>query len=86
MLADMRDIVFLFGAGASAGAGNILPERPPLGAELFSELLRLFPGSWGLVPQDIQNRLLADFEDEMGALVETIGMGELRGRDDRPQA
>jgi hypothetical protein len=25
-------IVFLFGAGASAGAGAILPERPPLGA------------------------------------------------------
>src|SRR3990170_7499469 len=39
--------VLLFGAGASFGAGDILPERPPLGRQLFGELARCFPSSWG---------------------------------------
>src|ERR671911_3068747 len=32
-------IVFLFGAGASYGSGECFPYRPPLGKDLFSELL-----------------------------------------------
>ncbi len=70
----MRDIVFLFGAGASAGAGGILPERPPLGVELFGELERLFPGSWGALPPDVAAGLRANFEEGMAALAGRYGM------------
>lgn len=47
------ETIFLFGAGASKGAGNCIPEIPPLGAELFTELTRCFPMSWGSLPQNI---------------------------------
>ena len=33
-----RDIVILFGAGASYGSGHVLPQAPPLGAELYDAL------------------------------------------------
>ncbi len=49
----MQDIIFLFGAGASKGAGSILPEAPPLGNPLFYELIKSFPGSWGGLPKEI---------------------------------
>ena len=42
--------VVLFGAGASYGAGGIVPESPPLGADLYAELRRCFPQSWGAMP------------------------------------
>lgn len=58
-------LTFLFGAGASAGAGAILPERPPLGAELFRELRRLCPGTWGSLPASIGAELEVDFEAGM---------------------
>ena len=46
--------VILFGAGASFGAGDVYPvERPPLGDQLFGELARCYPGSWGALPPDI---------------------------------
>ena len=70
----MRDLIFLFGAGASAGAGCVLPERPPLGTQLFPELRRLFPGSWGSLPSSIQGRLEIDFEDGMAMAAQQIGM------------
>ena len=51
----MRDIVFLFGAGASYGAGSILPEQPPLGFQLYPILENLCPSTWGSLPQNIKD-------------------------------
>ena len=43
------DIV-LFGAGASHGSGPTQLGTPPLGNQLYAELTRAFPGSWGSLP------------------------------------
>jgi hypothetical protein len=51
----MRNIVFLFGAGASFGAGSILPETPPLGNQLFKELQKICLGTWGQLPSEVTN-------------------------------
>jgi hypothetical protein len=69
----MRKNVFLFGAGASHGAGSILPERPPLGLELYSELARLFPGSWGGLPLRVASVLAKDFEKGMEVIYAEFG-------------
>ena len=69
----MRKNVFLFGAGASYGAGSILPERPPLGLQLYPELARLFPGSWGALPSRVASVLVKDFEKGMEALYAEFG-------------
>jgi hypothetical protein len=61
----VRDIVFIFGAGASYGAGDILPESPPLGFQLYRELARIYPGSWGALPEEVANALMSNFEDGM---------------------
>jgi hypothetical protein len=42
-----RDIVILFGAGASYGAGHVLPQAPPLGANLYDALAAQYPKEWG---------------------------------------
>jgi hypothetical protein len=42
-----RDIVILFGAGASYGAGCVYPEPPPLGEKLYDALATAFPNEWG---------------------------------------
>ena len=42
-----RDMVILFGAGASYGAGHVLPQAPPLGADLYDALAALYPKEWG---------------------------------------
>jgi hypothetical protein len=42
-----NQIVFLFGAGASKGAGHILPYDPPLGTELYGRLEERFLKEWG---------------------------------------
>ena len=68
----MRDIVFLFGAGASYGAGDILPESPPLGLQLFGELARIYPGSWGALPGDVHDALSANFEIGMAMVYERL--------------
>lgn len=70
----MRDIIFLFGAGASYGAGEIIPERPPLGIQLFTELARIYPGSWGKLPPDIQMAFSANFEVGMTEIYKQLGM------------
>ena len=57
-----RNIAILFGAGASYGAGSILPERPPLGNQLFLELQRLYPNSWGTITEDLKSAFLENFE------------------------
>ena len=69
----MRDLVFFFGAGASHGAGGILPERPPLGSMLYSELARLFPHSWGSLPADVASALGENFESGMGVIYDRMG-------------
>ncbi len=65
-----RDIVFIFGAGASYGAGDILPERPPLGGELYGALSKHFGSSWGALSPEIAARFEEDFEKGMGLLYE----------------
>ena len=42
-----RSVVILFGAGASYGAGNVLPYPPPLGRDLYDKLSDEFPATWG---------------------------------------
>jgi hypothetical protein len=42
-----RDIVILFGAGASYGAGHVLPQVPPLGPNLYDALAAQYPDKWG---------------------------------------
>lgn len=49
-------IVFLFGAGASYGAGHIDPKRPPLMPYLFDELKDFRPAQWGESSRLWQNR------------------------------
>lgn len=58
----MKSIKILFGAGASYGAGSILPERPPLGNQLFNELQRIYPNTWGTIDGDLQALFIANFE------------------------
>jgi hypothetical protein len=67
----MKDIVFLFGAGASFGTGFIIPEKPPLGSQLFQLLYDLYPKSWGAIPTEIKNKFdNENFENGMGELYE----------------
>lgn len=42
-----RDIVILFGAGASYGADHVRPQAPPLGAGLYDALATQYPSEWG---------------------------------------
>ncbi len=69
-----RRVVVLFGAGASFGAGGILPEAPPLGQNLYEALSRLYPGTWGLLPAEIQAAFHADFETGMQLVYEKLGV------------
>jgi len=70
----MRDIIFLFGAGASFGAGGILPERPPLGLQLYPILERIYPSTWGALPSDVREIFREDFEAGMQIVYERWGM------------
>ena len=56
---------FLTGAGASYGAGRLLPKAPPLGVGLYQDLAREFPDSWGNLPPDCVGPLQRDFEEGM---------------------
>jgi hypothetical protein len=53
---------FLTGAGASHGAGELVPKPPPLGHDLFDELASRFPRSWGALPSQYASLLCRDFE------------------------
>ena len=66
--------IVLFGAGASHGSGAALPVAPPLGSGLFDILARLFPGTWGQVPQDVHAEFRRDFEAGMALLLQRHGM------------
>jgi hypothetical protein len=63
-------VAFLFGAGATKGAGGVQPE-PPLGAELYERLQASFPDSWGsLITPDEDEAFQGDppFEPGMDML------------------
>lgn len=62
--------VILFGAGASYGNGDVVPERPPLGNRLFDELVRCFPQSWGAMPTEVADAFRANFEQGMALVWE----------------
>lgn len=72
--ASARSIIFLFGAGASHGAGDILPEAPPLGLQLYGELARIYPGSWGSLPREVCEALKANFEDGMQVIYDRMSV------------
>ena len=60
--------IILFGAGASNGAGHILPKAPPLGKDLYAELARYYPPSWGSLPKEIKDSFGDGFEQGMRVL------------------
>ena len=64
--------VVLFGAGASYGAGDIMPYNPPLGHQLFEALARYSPHTWGSLHDDVskQFKLNSNFEPGMRAIWE----------------
>jgi hypothetical protein len=57
-----RRIAFVIGAGASAGAGSIVPTTPPLGRELYGRLVREYPNSWGKLAPKLEAVFETDFE------------------------
>ena len=60
-------IVIVFGAGASYGAGHVLPEAPPLGENLYSALATQYPNEWGSGSQlgKWADKFRHDFEQTM---------------------
>lgn len=67
----VRETVFLFGAGASHGARDIIPEQPPLGPQLYGVLAHIYPNSWGRLPDNAQERFeRGNFEDGMEVIYE----------------
>lgn len=68
-----KNIVFLFGAGASYGCGGTRPERPPLGFQLFNILRQNYPASWGALPEDVSKVFDVDFEQGMQLIYERFG-------------
>ena len=62
-----HEVVFLFGAGASKGAENILPCEPPLGSDLYDKLAERYPNEWGHGSQlgRYSEGLRRDFEKAM---------------------
>ncbi|HEU5002995.1 MAG TPA: hypothetical protein VFW71_09480 [Actinomycetota bacterium] len=59
-------ITILVGAGASFGAFDEGPSRPPLGNQLYDRLVATYPGSWGELPKWIQDEFQGDFGFEAG--------------------
>jgi len=60
--------LFLFGAGASKGCGEIYPYSPPVGNELYLSLCNEYPESWGRIPSELDTIFLESFEMGMNAL------------------
>jgi hypothetical protein len=69
----MAKRVFLFGAGASFGAGYIRPEKPPLGFDLYGELCKSYPGSWGSYPDKYKAVFRTNFEAGMDIVYNEYG-------------
>ena len=68
MLRSVPDRVFLFGAGASYGAGPTIPENPPLGPDLFEALAKQYWHWEDLRTRDWMSIFASDFEQGMGRL------------------
>jgi len=62
-------IIFLFGAGASFGSGQVDPCPPPLGYNLYPALKRLYPTTWGSFNSDLQSKFVDNFENGMADLI-----------------
>lgn len=62
--------VFLFGAGASFGSGQVDPCPPPLGGDLYAALKRIFPVTWGSFDSSLQSKFTNNFENGMAELIE----------------
>jgi hypothetical protein len=62
--------LILLGAGASSGVGGVLPSAPPLGRNLYKELAREFPETWGRVPPPLAAEFDGNFEIAMSRLWE----------------
>nr|WP_294793324.1 hypothetical protein [uncultured Mucilaginibacter sp.] len=65
--------IFLFGAGASFGSGQVDPCPPPLGSDLYSALKRIYPSSWGSFDSTLQYKFNTDFETGMAQLIDQTG-------------
>jgi hypothetical protein len=68
-----KKLTVLFGAGASYGCGySDISKRPPLGYQLFDELVKEYPNSWGkYVPADLKEIFRSDFELGMAHMWES---------------
>jgi hypothetical protein len=66
--------VVLFGAGASFGSEQAAPV-PPLGTQLFDELVRFAPATWGALPDPWPGRFRGNFEPAMAAFINNGGFG-----------
>jgi hypothetical protein len=64
----MPRLAFLFGAGASYGAGSVLPHPPPLGDGLYDELRSAFPTTWGNLAPELADLFTREFETGMDAM------------------
>lgn len=62
----------LFGAGASFGSGDVQPRTPPLGADLFTALQKLYP-TWRSIPENAAVAFSEDFEGGMHRVIEHYG-------------
>ena len=60
--------VFLFGAGASYGAGGVWPDAPPLMGGLYGALAREYARTWGGLPTSVRTEFARDFEGAMAHL------------------
>lgn len=70
----MHRFVVLFGAGASFGAGAILPESPPLGGDLYRALAMSYPTSWGALPASFDEAFRVEgFERGMRLVFDAYG-------------
>lgn len=59
---DTMKNIILFGAGASYGSGRIIPEEPPLLPQLYPQLKRCYPRTWGNLPKNLMSRFAENFE------------------------
>lgn len=66
----MGELTILFGAGASKGCSAASPRPPPLGSQLFRELEREFPLTWGRIPAQLATAFRANFEIGMGNMLD----------------
>ncbi|MDN5844682.1 MAG: hypothetical protein L0H53_00235 [Candidatus Nitrosocosmicus sp.] len=60
----------LFGAGASYGSGYIDPYPPPLGINLFTELKKNYPQTWGKI-SEYEQYFTENFENGMRIVYES---------------